>query len=816
MNYLLEITLLWDLLPFISIAVLYVILFRKQRNRYIEAFLLIMLINVILKDLLYFISPNLMFRGINGTPDYSDSGNNISTLWWLFIINFMYQFNSAFQEFWYWVMISFFSAVFGVLLIFLRITLIMPLQTFGKNILNRIRRRPLEKLEFPKVRDRFHNLSVDTGTESPYDPQVIEQTFNESWKDYLIIGLATLLPTTIFGYNLLTSGTNIYVLNALIFAIFIYRFGYPAANRLAKGANVRVGTRNIGEEMMQGTTGIFFKFNIFITILSAVIIPIVSGSAGIGYLISLFFALLDFIRPILFAIILLPLVEPYAKKFFEKLLKFAMNVKTYSKGAVSASAIKTLVTSFVAGAITFMIAFVTISAVTLTLTSAHILIPDSTFMSNLVTSLNTSDFFMSHLPQFIWVVSVVFILLALKLLLGIIGYKMSDIFKVRKELLALLTGLSTMAGLMILIPEIDFFLTSYWSLMDYMGTTFQYIRLTINLAPQGPEYLVPKMLMTIIVDGSIWTFTALFLMYYLYYRKQWAIQTGKLESAFLNITRNEVYTIVKVAFLAIILTAAFIIPMCFISLAETNTLVNWILYEIAMPEGLEALLTFSPFVIIFEHNSIRSLLMIFIGPVVWATIFQLYVIYTKKHEEMPNFKRNLLWLISTIIVLIVEYFAYDDQFTYLSLFVVPLLPAAYDSLVKKKDFLIQFVKYSLWALPAIEVMSTMFWITGKFIIHSLAGELFQSILYIVPHGIIELPAFFFAAAAGKKLADELNEYVDSGDYIAFINRTKEETQDPAVWRSYFLVIVLFIISAMIEAYLRPNLLRFFGFYGYHW
>ncbi len=811
-----EITLLWDLLPFISLAILYGLLFRKQRNRYVEAFLLIMVIDVILKDLLYFISPNFIFRGSNGNPDYPDSGNSLSTLWWLFVINFMYQFNTAMQEFWYWIMISFFSAIFGILLIFLRITLIMPLQTFGKNILNRIRRRPLEKLEYPKMRDRFRNLSVDTGSESPYDPEVVEKTFSESWRDYLIIGLVTLLPTALFGYNLITSGTNIYVLNALIFAIFIYRFGYPAANRLAKGANVRVGSRNIGEEMMKGTTGIFFKFNITITILSAIIIPFISGAVGTGYFINLMFAVLDFVRPILFAIILLPLIEPYSKKFFEKLLKFSMNFKTYVRGAFSIGAIKSLIVAFIAGTATFLIAFVTMASLTLTLTSAHILIPDNTFMNNLVNALKTPDFFMSHLPQYIWVVGIVFILLVLKLLLGVIGYKFSDIFKVRKEILALLTGLSTMAGLMILTPDIDFFLTTYWSLINYMGTTFQYVRITIELAPKGPEYMVSRMLMAIIVDGSIWTFTALFIMYYLYYRKQWAIQTGKIESAFLNLTRKEVYTILKVALFAVIVTALFVIPMSYLSIAETNTLINWILYEIAMPEGLEALLMFSPFVIIFEHNSIRSLLMIFIGPVMWATIFQMYLMYSKKNPEVSNNRRNIMWFIGTIIILILEYFAYDDQFTYLALFVVPIMPAAYDSLVKKKDFLIQFVKYSLWALPAVEVMSTMFWITGKFVIRSLAGELFQSILYIVPHGIIELPAFFFAAAAGKKLADKVSPYIDSEDYAAFIEHTKEEVKDPTVWRSYFMVLILFIISALIEAYLRPTLLTFFGFYGYHW
>ena len=70
-----------------------------------------------------------------------------------------------------------------------------PAKMFFKNYIRRITKKEPESDGFANFRDRVNNVRF-TGVEpQPLDPEVQSRAWRDAWKDYLIIGLATLIPS---------------------------------------------------------------------------------------------------------------------------------------------------------------------------------------------------------------------------------------------------------------------------------------------------------------------------------------------------------------------------------------------------------------------------------------------------------------------------------------------------------------------------------------------------------------------------------------------------------------------------------------------
>jgi len=136
--------------------------------------------------------------------------------------------------------------------------------------------------------------------------------------------IGPLEPYIIASQTGIPQDVNIYLLGVTIFLTWIYRFGYPASNRIAKGAGLHLGERDIGSEMMRGVLGWFFRLNILLSlylIFNQVLTIFVTYTiAGVGgYVISYYLQGLALAAPpILFAILVLPILEDFAVVFYKK------------------------------------------------------------------------------------------------------------------------------------------------------------------------------------------------------------------------------------------------------------------------------------------------------------------------------------------------------------------------------------------------------------------------------------------------------------------------------------------------------------------
>ncbi len=79
--------------------------------------------------------------------------------------------------------------------------------------------------------------------------------------------------------------------------------------------------------------------------------------------------------------------------------------------------------------------------------------------------------------------------------------------------------------------------------------------------------------------------------------------------------------------------------------------------------------------------------------------------------------------------------------------------------------------------------------------------------YILPHGIIELPAVVFAATIGYASAVQLKLRLDEGSIQGFFDHARELLTGWRTWRLFVLVIVMLVSAAFVEAYITPVLGR---------
>ncbi|MFW9800431.1 MAG: hypothetical protein ACFFD9_08340, partial [Candidatus Thorarchaeota archaeon] len=253
-------TLVFEFLSPLIVTLVYLIFFSKRSNKFIEAFIALMYVKTITFFLFWIWSIPELGAVIPGFDPWINGGG----LTWLLITDLVFQFTATLQEYLTWVMVSFFAVLFGMVVLALKLTLQDPLKMRFKNLIGRLAGTEPESDGYSGLRDRLENITFEGVEPQPLDPEVQSRAWRDAWKDYLVIGLATIIPS-IFAYNgdivpyiLFQSGhpigpevvPNLYVLGVLIFLTWIYRFGYPASNRLAKGAGMKLGGRDLGGEMM--------------------------------------------------------------------------------------------------------------------------------------------------------------------------------------------------------------------------------------------------------------------------------------------------------------------------------------------------------------------------------------------------------------------------------------------------------------------------------------------------------------------------------------------------------------------------------------
>ncbi len=879
-------TVMFELVPPIIVSFAYLILFRKRRNRFIEAFIALMFVKSV-TFFLYRVFISYPYQGSGFDPNV-----NLDTLYWLSLAEFLFQFAYGLQEFLTWVMISFIAVLFGMLVLALKIALQDPLKMKFSNVIKRIVGKEPESDGYKGFRDRLNHLKFEGVPENPLDPAVQRKAWSSAWRDYLIIGLATLLPSisayvgTLPYYIGIHTDPNMipidpYISGVLVFLTWIYRFGYPASNRIAKGAGLKLGDRDIGDEMMRGVLGWFFRLNILLTLFFLINDAIIAVSEGVVDLLISYYieGLWQAFPPILFAIIVLPLAERFSvvlyKTTFETITQAGSKIREMNVGR----GLINLIAAVSIGGL-MSLAFVgAILGVTLH-TSYSMFLGLKPFPGQIVNyiiyalTLPPNNAF-TITPGF-WVLLILTIPMAIMLLTGIVGHYVRNRLDAGMESFAFIAGLFTAVATYFLLPGLDYQIGT-GPITVVIGDITFYRDLPVLVLPgTTPEEYLYRLAYQFIVNVPIFISAALFVIYYFEYRERWQEETQGDRGPLLKVTSEDIVDVVKLFFVGIALSAFCVFGLSFyIDPGALAFLINNIVIEIGMPNGLEMILEMevSVFVILTEHNIVRTLLMLVIGPIFWSIILWMASTQPNSNERntgvfvilsfisgsavaviwsVVDFATgNLMfgwpfaaelgiraviingilfgifglialfnyatkksfggwWLPPMLALLFIEYFVYDDQFTYIALIVLPIIltilyrgffPDRED--VKSEDFLITYIRLSIISVAIAEVLSTALWLAGIGALSLLFANINDFLASVLPHAIIEIPTFLFAAALSFRIAKDLWPAIRAEQWSEIPKQTRELLTDGRLWRSYLLIMFFLLIAALVEAYITP-------------
>ncbi len=127
-----------------------------------------------------------------------------------------------------------------------------------------------------------------------------------------------------------------------------------------------------------------------------------------------------------------------------------------------------------------------------------------------------------------------------------------------------------------------------------------------------------------------------------------------------------------------------------------------------------------------------------------------------------------------------------------------------------ESFLITYVRISLMSVAIAEVLSTALWVAGMGTVDALlGGSITHYLAVLLPHGIIEIPAFLFAAAVSLRIARDLAPTIQARDWGSVRYKTRTLLTDLRLWRTYVLVLFFLLIAALIEANITPILVMMF-------
>ncbi|TXT55684.1 MAG: conserved membrane protein of unknown function [Candidatus Thorarchaeota archaeon] len=862
-------TVLFELAPALISTIVYLLLFRSKRNRYIEAFLAVLYVRAI-----FFYIWNIWYYpiGVVGgfTSPVSDSG-----FWNLFALEYLFHFASALQDFLTWVMVAFFAVLFGMLVLAIKLALQDPMKRTFSNLIKRIIGHEPETDGFSGFRDRLNNIQFDIPDKEPLNPEIISKAYSDAWKDYLIIGLATLLPSigVYMGYY-----ESFYGYGIIVFLTWIYRFGYPASNRIAKGAGLTLGNKKIGEEMMRGVLGWFFRLNLLLSLgtIGFSIYGLIGDPASLNtVLFQYFVGIVLAFPPVLFAIIIFPLVEDFAvifyKRTFEALTQLRSKASEFDFKAALANygasvLISTIgIAAFVGSIMAATLHFSVNNNFTYNYLPGQV---DSTVASILMNASSN----MALINATRWVLLILAIPFLMILFLGVVGHFSRKRVSGGVEGFAIIGGFLLAVVTWIVFPSLDYILGISPTPMEYASVEIVRLRPLIALPTEADALF--RYMSEFLINVPLYIFGTMFVMYYLRssdrYRQKHGIESGPL----VNVHVRDIKDVVYMFFGGLIISAIGIALLSYIiPPGILDYLVYTVLTEIGDPNGLEFIFgewtiaaTGSILPIILEHNLIRTLLMLLIGPVFWSLVLWLIAVRRQGHEEKTNALYSvfiviftmaaglivslillnstvaltppwtaeafigmivgillgilflgyfLIWLINKIrgtdggwwfppllVLFVLEYFVYDDQFTLIALIVLPMVIALlYKAVffnkpeVQQQDTLLLYIKFSLMALAISEVLSTALTVGGLAMMQPDPLIFWAGIL---PHAIIEIPAFLFVAAASLRIARELTPSIMAEEFEKIPEETRKLLTDGRVWRTYLFCAFFLAIAALVE------------------
>ncbi|MHA1965359.1 MAG: stage II sporulation protein M [Candidatus Thorarchaeota archaeon] len=656
-------TLMFEFVPPLVVTLVYFTFFGKRKSKFIEAFIVLMY----LKSVTLFIF-NIALSG-PGVGGGFDAGVNTYILSWLLLTDMLFQFVTSLQEYMIWVMVSFFAVLFGMVVLAAKLALQDPLKMRFKNLIRKITRREPESDGYTGLRDRVNNLTFEGVEPQPLNPEVQARAWRDAWKDYLIIGLATVVPSISIYVGSLpafiaSQPRDVYLVNILIFLTWIYRFGYPASNRIAKGAGVRLGNRDIGGEMMRGVLGWFFRLNILLSLgliaFQAYQAFILGVGNIIGVLISYYtLGLILAVPPIIFAILILPLVEDFAVVLYKKTFDSITQAKSRVSGISVGGALRNLGGSVSTGLVVTGAFVAAVFATTLNYAIEHglfLVFPgdvDNEFIEGVL--LNPVNNF-QMIGETIWLLMILAIPFAMMIVLGILGHYVRQRSKGGVESFALFSGVTLSVVSYYLLPDLDYIVGFAITPAAYAGEFYNRLRPILAL-PNADQQLV-RLASQFIVNMPIFVFSALFILYFFKYRDSWRETIGETAGPLLNVNKRDLVQTAMMFFggLAVAILGVWVLSLVIVNPVLVNDLLQGLLSQIGTPEGLEGVLPpmgffldrsdpMGWFVIFAEHNMVRTLLMLVIGPIFWSAT--LWFTGVKKTESE---QRIGVWSIVSLFV----------------------------------------------------------------------------------------------------------------------------------------------------------------------
>jgi len=673
-------TIVFEFVPPLIVTFVYLLFFGKRKSRLIESFIILMYAKTVTWFLL-----TIARQDVSVSAGF-DSVVDTSTLSWLLLIDMLSQFFVSLQEYLTWIMVSFIAVLFGILVLTAKLTLQDPLKMVFRNFIKKVVKREPESDGHSGLRDRLSNITFEGLEANPLNPEVQARTWRQASKDYVIIGLATLVPSISVYAGGLDSyivavtdpshyvATSNYLIGVLIFLTWIYRFGYPASNRIAKAAGLHLGQRDLGAEMMHGVLGWFFRLNILLTlyIFAGQAIDLLSRDLEnateilLGYYT---YGLMLAAPPILFAVIVLPYVEDFSaifyKRVFDGIKDAGSKIRQADKKAVVKNSIAALGTGLVViGAFIGAVFASTLNYATQSF-FAYGLFTDDRFrfrpgsvddvVSHILDLVTTPTSYypgasvprnnVSLLAPTTWTILMLAIPFAAMLLIGVLGYFVRGRAKGGSESFALLTGALVSIATYFALPEMDYIIGVSVTPATYAGEAFYRLR-PVPYLPGEEEWLW-RLASQFAISLPMYIFTALFILYFFEYRTKWKVTTGEATSSLLNVQKRDVVdsALMFVGGLVISIIGVYIFGLILQNPALVKSILEFLFTKIGNPDGLEGVLPppsgslslMDPggwFVIFAEHNIVRTLLMLIVGPVFWSAV--LWFVRAKKTKNEEN------------------------------------------------------------------------------------------------------------------------------------------------------------------------------------
>jgi uncharacterized membrane protein SpoIIM required for sporulation len=673
-------TIVFEFVPPLIVTFVYLLFFGKRKSKLIESFVILMYVKTVTWFLLTIARVQLSYSfGFDAAVD-------TSTLSWLLLTDMLFQFFVSLQEYLIWIMMAFIAVLFGMLVLAAKLTLQDPLKMRFKNLIRKIIKREPESDGYSGLSDRLDHITFQGIEVNPLDPEIQAKAWRQAWKDYVIIGLATLVPSISVYVGSLDSFITLktdpanyiepsnYYLGVLIFLTWIYRFGYPASNRIAKAAGIHLGQRDLGAEMMRGVLGWFFRLNILLTlyffIQQAIAVIVREVTNAISLIIEYYtLGLILAAPPIIFAVIVLPYAEDFSAVFYKRVFDgFAMartKIQQSDKKAAAKNAIAGLGTglavsfAFIGAVFASTLNYATESFLAFGLFSDNhfLLFPGSVddVVSYILDQIITPTSLypgasvprnnMSLIAPTTWTLLMLAIPFAAMILIGVLGYFVRGKNKGGSEIFALIAGVTVAVLTYNILPNMDYILGVSATPASYAGELFNRLRPVPYLPTE--DDLIWRYASQYIVNLPVYVFTALFILYFFEFRHKWKDTTGEISSPLLNVERRDVIDSAIMFFggLVVAIFGVFLLTYILQNPVEVRSLLEALIAKIGNPDGLEGVLPpivtrnslLDPagwFIIYGEHNIVRILLMLIVGPVFWSAI--LWFVGAKKTKSESN------------------------------------------------------------------------------------------------------------------------------------------------------------------------------------